>query len=130
MAKKNVPLVYSNVPIKYTDRDFASIKQSLIEHAKRYYPNTFADFNEAGFGSLMLDTVSYIGDILSYYVDYSANESFLDTAVEYNNIIKHGRQLGYRFTGNPSSQGTATLFVILPGLCRRRRTRSRLCSCY
>ena len=114
MAKKNVPLVYSNVPIKYTDRAFASIKQSLIEHAKRYYPNTFADFNEAGFGSLMLDTVSYIGDILSYYVDYQVGESFLDTAVEYNNVIRHGRQLGYRFRGNPSSQGIATFFIIAP----------------
>ena len=50
--------------------------------------DTFRDFNEAGFGALMLDTVSYVGDILSYYVDYSANETFLDTAIEYDNVLK------------------------------------------
>ena len=59
MVKKFTP------PIKYTDRDFQSIKNSLIEYAKRYYPNTVNDFNEASFGALMLDSVAYIGDVLS-----------------------------------------------------------------
>lgn len=53
-------------PVNYVSRDFESIKQSLIDHAKRYYPDTFKDFNEASFGSLMLDAVSYIGDNLSF----------------------------------------------------------------
>ena len=70
------------VPIRYTSRDFASIKEDLVEHAKRYYPDTFQDFNEASFGALMLDTVAYVGDMLSFYLDYQVNESFLDTAIE------------------------------------------------
>ena len=100
--------------INYTSRDFNSIKDDLVNYAKRYYPDTFRDFNEAGFGSLMLDTVSYIGDILSFYVDYSANESFLDTSIEYDNVLRHGKQLGYRFTGNPSSSGIASFYVVVP----------------
>ena len=100
--------------IDYTSRDFNSIKNDLVNYAKRYYPNTFQDFNEAGFGALMLDTVSYVGDILSYYVDYSANETFLDTALEYNNVLKLGRQMGFRLTGNPSSSGIATFYIIVP----------------
>ena len=78
-------------PISYTSRDFESIKESLVNYSKRYYSSTFKDFNEASFGALMLDLVSYIGDQLSFYVDYQANECFLDTAVEYNNIIKQIR---------------------------------------
>ena len=70
------------IPINYTDRDFNSIKKALVEHAKRYYPDTYRDFNEASFGSLMLDTAAYIGDVLSFYLDYHANESFLETAIE------------------------------------------------
>ena len=100
--------------IRYTSRDFASIKEDLTDYAKRYYPNTFKDFNEAGFGAMMLDTVAYVGDILSFYLDYSVNESFIDTAAEYNNILKLGRQMGYRLQGNPSSFGIATLYVIVP----------------
>ena len=102
------------VPIKYTSREFDSIKSSLVDYVKRYYPNTFKDFSEASFGSLMLDTVSYIGDVLSFYLDYQANESFLDTAVEYNNIIRLGKQFGYKFKGNPSSYGTATFYILVP----------------
>ncbi len=100
--------------IKYTSRDFNSIKNDLVDYAKRYYPDTYKDFNEAGFGALMLDTVSYIGDILSFYVDYSTNESFLDTAIEYENVLKLGRQLGYRATSNPSSFGIANFYMIVP----------------
>ena len=100
--------------INYTARDFNSIKDELVNYAKRYYPNTFRDFNEAGFGALMLDTVAYVGDISSFYVDYSANESFLDTALEYNNILKLGRQMGFRFTGTPSSTGIASLYIVIP----------------
>ena len=54
--------------IKYTSRDFNSIKSDLVNYAKRYYPNTYKDFSESGFGSLMLDTTAYIGDILSFYL--------------------------------------------------------------
>jgi len=104
------------VPIKYTSREFDSIKQDLIDYIKRYYPDTYRDFNEASFGSLMVDTVAYIGDILSFYLDYQASESFLHTAVEYNNIIKLGRQLGYKFQGAPSSYGVATLYALIPAV--------------
>ena len=101
-------------PIKYTSREFDSIKNDLIEHAKRYYPDTFKDFNEASFGALMLDTVAYIGDILSFYLDYQVNESYLDSAIEYDNVIRLARQMGYKFKAIPSSFGTVALYVIVP----------------
>ncbi len=106
-----------NTPsIKYTSRDFSTIRNDLVEYARRYYPDTYKDFNEAGFGSLMLDTVAYVGDILSFYLDYQANESFADTAVEFNNVVMHAKQSGFRFQNAPSSFGTCTFFVLVPAL--------------
>tara|TARA_Y100001970_G_scaffold287131_1_gene411022 strand:+ start:1360 stop:3156 length:1797 start_codon:yes stop_codon:yes gene_type:complete len=101
-------------PIDYTSRDFDSIRRDLETFAKRYYADTYKDFNEASFGSLMLDTVAYIGDILSFYLDYQANESFLETAVEYNNVVKLARQLGYKIDRNPSSYGMLTFYIKVP----------------
>ena len=98
-------------PIDYTSRDFDSIRRDLENYAKRYYPDTYKDFNKASFGSLMLDTVSYIGDILSFYLDYQANESFLETAVEYNNVVKLARQMGFRLDRSPSSYGILTFWA-------------------
>jgi len=101
-------------PIRYTSRDFSSIKTDLIDYAKRYYPDTFKDFNEASFGALMLDTVAYVGDMLSFYLDYQVNESFLDTAIEYNNVIRLCRQSGYKYNGSPSSQGILSFYALVP----------------
>ena len=102
------------VPINYYSRDFDSIKESLVQHAKRYYPDSYKDFSEVGFGSLMLDTVSYVGDVLSFYLDYQVNESFLDTANEGQNIIKIAKQMGYKFNSTVSSQGIATFYCFVP----------------
>ena len=77
--------------INYTSRDFESIRKDLENYAKTYYSDTYKDFNEASFGSLMLDTVAYIGDILSFYLDYQANESFLDTSIEYEYVVRLAR---------------------------------------
>jgi len=101
-------------PIRYTSREFQTIKQDLIDHIKRYYPDTFRDFSDASFGSLMVDSVSYIGDVLSFYLDYQANESFLQTAIEYNNILKLGKQMGYKSKGAPSAYGSAALYISVP----------------
>ena len=105
-----------NMTIKYTSREFDSIKKDLIEHAKRYYPDNYSDFSEASFGSLVFDTVSYVGDVLSYYLDYSVNESFLETALEFDNVRKHAKNYGYKFSGPPVATGIISFFVKVPAI--------------
>ena len=102
------------VPINYSSRDFETIKNDLVDHAKRYYPDTFRDFSENSFGSLMMDTVAYVGDILSFYLDYNVNESFLSTAIEYDNVVKLGRQMGYRYRRNATATGLLSFFILVP----------------
>ncbi len=62
----------------------------------------------------MVDTVSYVGDILSFYLDYQVNESFLDSAAEYNNVIRLARQQGYKNPGVPSTEGLVNFFIVVP----------------
>lgn len=102
------------VPIKYTSRDFQTIKSDIVDHAKRYFPDTYNDFTDVSFGSLVFDSVAYASDILSFYLDYSVNEAFLDTSIEFDNIRKHARSLGYKYSGRPVSYGTVSLFVLIP----------------
>ncbi len=102
------------IPIDYTSADFEKIKRDLINYAKKYYPNTYKDFNEASFGSLMTDLVAYVGDNLSFYLDYNANESFLNTSLEYDNVIEHAQQLGYRHQPFRSSVGMVDILVPIP----------------
>jgi hypothetical protein len=101
-------------PINYTSRDFDTIKQDLVNYTKRYYPNTFQDFNEASFGALMLDLVSYVGDQLSFYLDYQTNETFIDTALESRNIISLAKQLGFKYPGAATSTGAVAFYIEVP----------------
>jgi len=101
-------------PINYTSRDFESIKNDLENYAKRYYPTTFKDFSEASFGSLMLDLVAYVGDQLSFYADFQANESFLDSAIRYDNVVRLSETLGYKNQGVAKSTGQVAIYMLVP----------------
>jgi len=100
--------------INYTNREFASIREDLMQIAERFYPSTFQDFSEASFGSMMIDAVAYVGDQLNFYLDYNVNESFLDTSYSLQNIARHGRILGYKNPGRPSTYGEVALYIEVP----------------
>ena len=102
------------IPIDYTHREFESIRNDLLEVAERLYPDTFQDFSDASFGAMMVDAVAYVADQLSFYLDYNVNETFLDTAYQYSNIVRHGRILGYKNTGPSSTYGKVAMFVLIP----------------
>ena len=57
--------------INYTSKDFSTIKADLIEYTKSYFPDTYKDFNETSPGMMLIELSSYVGDVLSYYVDYN-----------------------------------------------------------
>lgn len=101
-------------PVKYSSKEFDSIKDSLVNYAKTYYPDTFKDFNASSFGSLMLDTVAYVGDMLSFYIDYQTNESFVDSAIETKNLLKIAKQFGYKNPLAYSANGKAAFYVQIP----------------
>ena len=102
------------VPINYTNREFNTIRKDLMGVAERLYPGTFQDMSEASFGSLMLDAVAYVGDQLSFYLDYNVNETFLDTSFDYENVLRHGRVMGYKDTGRPSTYGQVAIYIMIP----------------
>jgi len=82
--------------VKYTSKDFSTIKKDLIEYTKSYFPDTYKDFNETSPGMMLIELSSYVGDVLSYYIDYNYKESLLTTASEKRNIRRLSEFLGYK----------------------------------
>jgi hypothetical protein len=82
--------------VKYLNKDFGQLKQSLVDFAKVYYPNTYKDFSEASTGMMFIEMSAYVGDVLSYYIDYQFKESVLVNSEERKNIINAAKSLGYR----------------------------------
>ena len=103
-----------NVVIDYTARDFGTIKERLIQHARKYYPETYQDFSDLSVGSMLIDMIAYVGDQMSLYLDHSVNEMFLPTATQYDNVIKMGKQVGYQLESIPAATGLVTLYIALP----------------
>ena len=82
--------------IKYLNKDFSNFKNELIEYAKSYYPTVYNDFSQASPGSMFIEMASYVGDVLSFYLDNQLQETFLQYAKQKNNLYTMAYMLGYR----------------------------------
>lgn len=86
----------NQVDIKYLNKDFTSFKADLIEYARAYYPTVYNDFTQASPGSMFIDMASYVGDVLSFYLDNQLQETFLQYAKQKGNLFTLAYMLGYR----------------------------------
>jgi hypothetical protein len=89
--------------VNYTSKDFSTIKADLIEYTKSYFPNTYKDFNETSPGMMLIELSSYVGDVLSYYIDYNYKENILSTATEKRNVRRLAEFLGYKTANKTAS---------------------------
>jgi uncharacterized phage protein gp47/JayE len=99
--------------IDYMARDYDSLLQSMLAQVPCKLPEWQDSGSEADFGRALLELFAHMGDILSYYQDRVANESFLGTARTRRSVIQHLRLIGYELaTAAPAS---ALLSVTVPG---------------
>ena len=82
--------------VRYLNKDFTSFKDNLIEFTKIYFPNEYNDFNEASPGMMFIEMASYVGDVLSYYIDNQFKESLLAYAEEKKTVYNMAQALGYK----------------------------------
>jgi hypothetical protein len=100
--------------VRYLNRDFASFREGLINFAKYYYPNTYKDFNDAAPGMMFIDMASYVGDVLSYYTDYTFKEGLFANTQERKNIIALAKYLSYKAKPTRGATGTLDVFQLAP----------------
>ena len=82
--------------VNYLNKDFESLKTSLMNYAKTYFPNSYRDFNETSPGMMLLEMNAYVGDTLSFYIDQQYRELMLPLAEERRNLINMAKMFGYR----------------------------------
>ena len=101
MASNYIPQV------DYTSRDYAGLRADLIDLIP-YYSDKWTNRDPADFGMTILETFAYMGDILNYYIDKSANESFISTASQRDNVLQLAKLLGYKPTEPTAATCTVT----------------------
>ena len=100
--------------IKYLNKDFSQLKSSLVDFAKTYYPNTYKDFSDASTGMMFIEMAAYVGDVLSYYIDYQFKESMLVNSEERQNIIDSSRSIGYKTKPTAPSVTKLDVYQLVP----------------
>tara|TARA_Y100001973_G_scaffold19386_1_gene28605 strand:+ start:1621 stop:3669 length:2049 start_codon:yes stop_codon:yes gene_type:complete len=82
--------------VNYLNKDFSAFKNTLIEYAKTYFPNSYRDFNETSPGMMLIEMSAYVGDVLSFYIDQQYKEMMLPLAEERRNVINMANMLGFK----------------------------------
>jgi len=100
--------------INYLSKTFTDFRQNFIEFTKAYYPNTYADFNEASPGMMFIEMASYLGDVLSFYIDNSFKENLLAYAEQQENVITIAQFLGYKPKLFSPATTRAQLSIVVP----------------
>ncbi|NOQ13307.1 MAG: hypothetical protein GQ583_02345 [Methyloprofundus sp.] len=89
--------------VDYMARDYNSFLLAMREQIPEVLPEWTDYQHESDFSNVILQLFSQMGDIISYYQDRIAGESFLSTAKERRSIIEHLNLIGYRLaTASPA----------------------------
>jgi len=112
--------------VNYLNKDFNDFKGNLIEFAKQYFPNTYNDFNEASPGMMFVEMASYVGDVLSYYIDSQFRESMLAYAEEKRNVYNIAQSFGYKPKTTSAATVVLDVFQTVPALNNKPDTRYSL----
>jgi hypothetical protein len=96
-----------NRDIKYLNKDFGDLRNTLIEFTKTYFPSTYNDFSPSSPGMMFMEMSAYIGDVLSFYLDNQIQETFAQYARQESNLYSLAYMLGYK----PKVTGAATVSI-------------------
>ena len=104
----------TNRDIKYVNRDFDTLRSSLVEFSKTYFPTTYNDFSPNSPGSLFMEMSAYVGDVLSFYLDNQIQETFLQYARQENNIYDLAYMMGYKPQTTTAAVAEVEIFQQVP----------------
>lgn len=90
--------------IDYTSRDYTSIREDLINLIPDLAPK-WTSRDPGDLGIAILEAFAYASDVLHYYIDRAANETFISTASQQESILKIAKMLGY----TPTDTAPATV---------------------
>lgn len=97
-------------PLDYTAKDYEALREALLELARERLPE-WTDHSANDLGVVLVELFAGMGDVLAYYQDRIAQESYLHTARERRSVLHLLRLIGYELTpAKPASADLTLLF--------------------
>lgn len=95
--------------IDYSATDFVTLRNRFIEYIKAVYPLDYNNFAESDLGMVLIELIAYMGSVMSLKADMLANENFLRTAKNRNNVRKLLELIGVSMRGPIGAAANASL---------------------
>ena len=100
--------------IAYTNRDFAGLRQDLVNFTKEYYPDLIQNTNDASIYSVLLDLNAAIADNLHFHIDRVWQETMLDFAQQKQSLFHIAKTYGIRIPGARPSVALCNFSINVP----------------
>lgn len=81
--------------LTYTHQDFESMKSRLVKFILERFPKDFTDFVESSLAVMEMEIFAFLADALSFKIDQIANEIYIDTVTEVENIFRIAKAVGF-----------------------------------
>ena len=100
--------------ISYATRDFAGLRQELVNLTKQYYPDLVKNTNDASIYSVLLDLNAAVADNLHFHIDRVWQETMLDFAQQRQSLFHIAKTYGIRLPGNRPSVALCDFTINVP----------------
>ena len=100
--------------ISYAIRDFAGLRQELVNLTKEYYPDLVKNTNDASIFSVLLDLNAAVADNLHFHIDRVWQETMLDFAQQRQSLFHIAKTYGIKIPGNRPSVSLCDFSVNVP----------------
>lgn len=96
--------------INFAAADFESIRESLLAYITAVYPEDFNNFYSSELGMMLVELISYMGAVTSFKADALANECYISTVKNRENLRKMLSLVGVSLKGpgSASAKGQIT----------------------
>lgn len=81
--------------VNFAAFDYNTVKQSLLDYIKLYFPETFNDFIESSEFIAIIEIFAYIAELIAYRLDVNAHENFISTAQRKDSILRLAKLVSY-----------------------------------
>jgi hypothetical protein len=81
--------------VNFAAFDYNTVKQSLLDYVKLYFPETFNDFIESSEFIAIVEVFAYVAELLAYRLDLNAHENFISTAQRKDSVLRLARLVSY-----------------------------------
>jgi hypothetical protein len=98
--------------VNFNAFDFNSVKQSLLDYIKLYFPEDFNDYIESSEFVAILEMFAYILELFAYRLDLNAHENFITLAQRKDSVLRLAKLISYTASRNIPARGLTKLTSI------------------